>query len=220
MTSSQLTKLGNLCGLLMRLIFFVCHPLYPPHWWLTGSCLTPVLSPAPLLFSPHFLSSPPRLPLTSFLLSFDLLTPLIYPLFFRPPALSSHLPSPFSTHLILLSFLLSSTPFPLLLYPPSLLLWRLNLSLSSECLWAEVGYCWCCSHHNFWGADNSPAILPVFICACFHMKKVINSYTVRADTVQICYIKVEKKWAEIHLVHWQSKNREHVVDLVWISPMC
>lgn len=143
-----------------------------PGWWHTGSyclmsvprCLLLPLSifpssapllqhsslPPIILYPCHFLLSPPSsLPLISSPLSSTVSCPLIYVIF--------------STHVILSSSpLLFSSPLVL----PSLL-WRLNLNLSSECVWAEAGYYWCCSHHDFWCASNLPAILSVSICGCF-----------------------------------------------------
>lgn len=174
MTSSQPTKFGYSVSVFVEWNWFsfVCHPLYPPdgsqevaavpRWSRPlSSCpfsrqVSFLCSSSHLLPPHHFilLSSPACLPLTSVLLSFDLLTLSSTPFFlflFHPPALSSHLPPLFPSSDPLLSFLVSS---PLVL--PSLL-WRLNSSLSSQCLWAEVGYCWCCSHRNMQGAGNSPA---------------------------------------------------------------
>ena len=161
MTSSQPTKFGYSVSVFVEWNWFsfVCHPLYPPdgsqevaavpRWSRPlSSCpfshhVSFLCSSSHLLPPHHFilLSSPACLPLTSVLLPFDLLTLSSTPFF--PSSSSILLPSLliyllFSPHLILLSLLVSSA-----LVLPSLL-WRLNLSLSSQCLWAEVGYCWCC----------------------------------------------------------------------------
>lgn len=188
---------------------FVCRPLYPPRVPLQTDCSQevavavprsslaisspPVLSPAkvlPLLPPPwsfHFilLSSQARRPLTPF--SFTLISSTLFFSLFRPPVLSSHLPPfffPHSSDPLVFPPLPYSFSFPLVF--PSLL-WRLNLSLSSECPWAEGGYCWCRSRRSFWGADNSPAMLPLSICACFtwqtvYFSSIFNFFKLRTES--------------------------------------
>lgn len=188
---------------------FVCRPLYPPRVPLQTDCSQevavavprsslaisspPVLSPAKvlpllpplldhfILYSSHLklvVLSPLSHLLWSHLLfsspsSVLLSSPLIYLLF-----------SPHSSDPLVFPPLPYSFSFPLVF--PSLL-WRLNLSLSSECPWAEGGSCWCRSRRSFWGADNSPAMLPLSICACFtwqtvYFSSIFNFFKLRTES--------------------------------------
>lgn len=167
-------------------------PCSPPDWLLTGSCCSrPTFIPRHLLSSCPFSrqgpsSAPPPLiisfytPLISssssshpFLIYFDLIYSFLLPLPSSCPLLSfTSFFFPHSSDPLVFPPLPYSFSFPLVF--PSLL-WRLNLSLSSECPWAEGGYCWCRSRRSFWGADNSPAMLPLSSCACFTWQTVYFS---------------------------------------------
>ena len=124
---------------------------------------------------------------------------------FHPTAPSSHLPSFFFHSSDPLVFPLLLYSFPLLLSSMSLL-WRLNLSFSSVCLWAEVGYCWCCGHHNFLGADNFP------ICACFTWKSDnFSPFLACWEKRKIC-----KAGGKNRLKHFRFTDHLKIGNMVWI----